>query len=75
MDDEAADIELLEQHLNKTSQISQRMTSILSKFDTRLVKLEKSILPLHNSTQSLTRLVQSELSSMFVCGSTYPRER
>ncbi|THH10611.1 hypothetical protein EW145_g1201 [Phellinidium pouzarii] len=55
MEDEAAEIELLEQNLNKTRQISQRMTSILSNFDTRLVKLEKSILPLHNSTQLLFR--------------------
>ncbi|KAI5121110.1 hypothetical protein M0805_002783 [Coniferiporia weirii] len=55
MEDEAAEIELLEQNLNKTRQISQRMTSILTNFDTRLVKLEKAILPLHNSTQLLFR--------------------
>ncbi|KAM5541886.1 hypothetical protein V8D89_004615 [Ganoderma adspersum] len=55
MDDETAEIELLEQNLNKTRQISQRMTSILSSFDARLVKLEKSILPLYTSTQVLTR--------------------
>ncbi|KAH8116065.1 Cullin repeat-like-containing domain protein [Phellopilus nigrolimitatus] len=55
MEDEAAEIELLEQNLNKTRQISQRMISILTSFDTRLVKLEKSILPLHNSTQLLNR--------------------
>jgi exocyst complex protein 7 len=60
MDDEAADIELLEQHLIKTSSISQRMTSILTNFDSRLSRLEKSILPLHRSTQSLTRLGESE---------------
>ncbi|KAG1772900.1 Cullin repeat-like-containing domain protein [Suillus placidus] len=53
MDDDSAEIELLEQNLNKTHQISQRMTSILTNFDTRLVKLEKSILPLYNSTQKL----------------------
>ncbi|KAF8515644.1 Cullin repeat-like-containing domain protein [Gautieria morchelliformis] len=67
MEDEAADIELLEQHLNKTNHISQRMTAILSKFDTRLVKLEKSILPLHKSTQTLTRLadnIESTLQSI-----------
>ncbi|THH20305.1 hypothetical protein EW146_g1018 [Bondarzewia mesenterica] len=55
MDDETAEIELLEQNLNKTRQISQRMTSILTSFDGRLVKLEKSILPLYNSTQVLTK--------------------
>ncbi|KZV87009.1 hypothetical protein EXIGLDRAFT_680369 [Exidia glandulosa HHB12029] len=59
MDDETAEIELLDQHLNKTHQISQRMTSILSKFDTRLIKLDKSILPLHKSTQALTRIADN----------------
>ncbi|KAJ8581778.1 hypothetical protein M405DRAFT_601411 [Rhizopogon salebrosus TDB-379] len=53
MDDDSAEIELLEQNLNKTRQISQRVTSILTNFDARLVKLEKSILPLYNSTQKL----------------------
>lgn len=60
MEDEAADIELLEQHLIKTTNISQRMTSILTNFDSRLIRLEKSILPLHKSTQSLTKLAESE---------------
>ncbi|KAJ7851811.1 Cullin repeat-like-containing domain protein [Mycena olivaceomarginata] len=55
MDDETAEIELLEQNLNKTRQISQRMTTILNSFDTRLAKLEKSILPLYTSTQILNR--------------------
>ncbi|CAE6424142.1 unnamed protein product [Rhizoctonia solani] len=56
MEDEMADIELLEQHLKKTSDISRQMTGILAKFDSRLVKLEKTIRPLHSATQSLTRL-------------------
>ena len=34
--------------------------AILTNFDTRLVKLEKSILPLHSSTQLLNRRVASE---------------
>ncbi|KNZ77465.1 Exocyst complex protein exo70 [Termitomyces sp. J132] len=52
MDDETAEIELLEQNLNKTRQLSQRM---ICSFDTRLAKLEKSILPLYTSTQILNR--------------------
>ncbi|KAF8426818.1 Cullin repeat-like-containing domain protein [Boletus edulis BED1] len=48
MDDESAEIELLEQNLNKTHQISHR--SVLTNFDSRLVKLEKSILPLYAAT-------------------------
>ncbi|EJD43374.1 hypothetical protein AURDEDRAFT_66656 [Auricularia subglabra TFB-10046 SS5] len=51
MDDETAEIELLDQHLNKTHQISQRMTGASS--------LDKSILPLHKSTQSLTRIADN----------------
>ncbi|GBE89256.1 hypothetical protein SCP_1502640 [Sparassis crispa] len=64
MDDESAEIELLEQNLNKTRQISQRMTTILTSFDTRLVKLEKSILPLYNSTQLLTRRAKNIESAL-----------
>ncbi|PCH44653.1 hypothetical protein WOLCODRAFT_139125 [Wolfiporia cocos MD-104 SS10] len=64
MDDETAEIELLEQNLNKTRQISQRMTSILTSFDTRLVKLEKSILPLYTSTQQLTRRAKNIESAL-----------
>ncbi|KAF9218254.1 hypothetical protein BS17DRAFT_791873 [Gyrodon lividus] len=55
MDDDSAEIELLEQNLNKTHQISQRMISILTNFDSRLVKLEKSILPLYTATQKLNQ--------------------
>ncbi|KAI0030280.1 Cullin repeat-like-containing domain protein [Vararia minispora EC-137] len=55
MDDETAEIELLEQNLNKTRQITQRMTSILSSFDGRLVKVDKAILPLYTSSQMLTK--------------------
>ncbi|KAF9242082.1 Cullin repeat-like-containing domain protein [Melanogaster broomeanus] len=55
MDDDSAEIELLEQNLNKTHQISQRMISILTNFDSRLVKVEKSILPLYTATQKLNQ--------------------
>ncbi|KAL0957917.1 hypothetical protein HGRIS_000098 [Hohenbuehelia grisea] len=55
MEDESAEIELLEQNLNKTQQISQRMITILNSFDTRIAKLEKSILPLYTSTQVLNK--------------------
>ncbi|CAK5272856.1 unnamed protein product [Mycena citricolor] len=55
MEDETAEIELLEQNLNKTLQTSARMTAILNAFDTRLAKLERSIRPLYDSTQVLNR--------------------
>jgi exocyst complex protein 7 len=72
MDDESADIELLEQHLNRSSQLSTRMTTVLQKFDRRLQKLEKSILPLHKSTQSLTKLVDSTLTPCFETSNVAP---
>ncbi|KAF9556789.1 exocyst complex component, exo70 subunit [Agrocybe pediades] len=55
MDDEAAEIELLQQNLNKTRQISKRMITILDSFDTRLAKLEKSVRPLHTAAQILNK--------------------
>ncbi|KAI6028869.1 Cullin repeat-like-containing domain protein [Pisolithus orientalis] len=55
MEDDSAEIELLEQNLNKTHQISKRMISILTGLDTRLMKLEKSILPLYTATQKLNQ--------------------
>ncbi|KAF7966561.1 hypothetical protein HWV62_37859 [Athelia sp. TMB] len=47
MDDESAEIELV--------RFDNCEPAILSSFDTRLVKLEKSVLPLYNSTQILNR--------------------
>lgn len=55
MDDETAEIELLQQNLNKTRQISKKMTNILDSFETRIAKLEKSILPLYTASQILNR--------------------
>ncbi|PPQ98996.1 hypothetical protein CVT24_003478 [Panaeolus cyanescens] len=59
MDDETAEIELLQQNLNKTRQISKRMTTILDSFETRIAKLEKSILPLYTASQILNRRRQN----------------
>ncbi|KAM6492030.1 exocyst complex component, exo70 subunit [Amanita muscaria] len=59
MDDESAEIELLEQNLNKTHQISRRMITVLESFDSRLATLEKSILPLYSSAQVLNKRNQN----------------
>ena len=40
--------------------MTEVVPAILVNFDNRLSRLEKSILPLHNSTQSLSRLAESE---------------
>ncbi|CED83615.1 Exocyst complex protein Exo70 [Phaffia rhodozyma] len=56
LSESAAQIELLDQNLKKTHQLSSRMAGILAHFDSRLIRLEKTLSPVHNSTQSLTRL-------------------
>lgn len=43
---EFPELELLEQHLAKTARLTSRMTTILTRLDTRLVRLEKTVKPL-----------------------------
>ncbi|KAF9906285.1 exocyst complex component exo70 [Linnemannia zychae] len=56
LDEEVAELEGLETNLDKTNTVSTKMVTILNSFDTRLASLETSVLPIHKSTQSLTRL-------------------
>ncbi|KAI1316867.1 exocyst complex component exo70 [Mortierella claussenii] len=56
LDEEAAELGGLTTNLNKTNTVSTKMVDILDSFDTRLASLEISVLPIHKSTQSLTRL-------------------
>ncbi|KAG0368817.1 Cullin repeat-like-containing domain protein [Gamsiella multidivaricata] len=56
LDEEVAELSGLETNLNKTNTVSTKMVDILNSFDTRLASLETSVLPIHKSTQSLTRL-------------------
>ena len=49
-------MELLEQNQRRLASLTGRMTTILNGFDRRLVKLESSILPIHKSTQTLSRI-------------------
>ncbi|WFD36889.1 exocyst complex component exo70 [Malassezia cuniculi] len=50
------ELELLSQNQNRLASLTGRMTTILNGFDRRLVKLESSILPIHQSTQTLSRI-------------------
>ncbi|KAJ3171254.1 K(+)/H(+) antiporter [Geranomyces variabilis] len=50
------DLELLEESLAKTNVLTNKIESMLSSFDYRLGRLETSILPIHRSTQKLTKL-------------------
>lgn len=51
-----AEVELLAQNQRKLGSLTNRMTSILSGFDRRLIKLESTMLPIHRSTQTLIRI-------------------
>ncbi|KAG9322813.1 hypothetical protein KVV02_005561 [Mortierella alpina] len=56
LDEEVAELTGLVSTLEKTNAVSSKMVGILTSFDTRLASLEASVLPIHKSTQSLTRL-------------------
>ncbi|KAF9986937.1 exocyst complex component exo70 [Mortierella antarctica] len=56
LDEEVAELTGLVSTLEKTNTVSSKMVGILTSFDTRLASLEASVLPIHKSTQSLTRL-------------------
>jgi exocyst complex protein 7 len=51
-----AEVELLAQNQKKLGTLTNRMTTILSGFDRRLIKLESTMLPIHRSTQTLLRI-------------------
>lgn len=55
-DVEMTELELLSQNQKRLASLTGRMTTILNGFDRRLVKLESSILPIHQSTQTLSRI-------------------
>ena len=50
------EMELLEQNQRRLGNLTSRMTTILNGFDRRLIRLESSILPIHKSTQLLSRI-------------------
>lgn len=54
-----AEVELLAQNQRKLGTLTNRMTSILSGFDRRLIKLESTMLPIHRSTQTLIRIQEN----------------
>ncbi|SNX83029.1 related to Exocyst complex component Exo70 [Melanopsichium pennsylvanicum] len=51
-----AELQMLSQNQRKLDNLTSRMTTILSGFDKRLIKLEGSILPIHKGTQRLARM-------------------
>ncbi|KAG0221911.1 exocyst complex component exo70 [Actinomortierella wolfii] len=55
LDEEAAELDSLENSLKKTNEVSTKMVDILKSFDSRLGHLETSVKPIQKATQSLTR--------------------
>ncbi|KAI8070294.1 hypothetical protein BDF21DRAFT_344565, partial [Thamnidium elegans] len=60
LDEDAADLDALQKQLGRMNGLSDKLVTILDSFDGRLLKLEASILPIHKSTQNLTKLANSK---------------
>ncbi|KAF8937866.1 Cullin repeat-like-containing domain protein [Dissophora ornata] len=56
LDEEVAELSSLTTNLTKANTASTKMVDILNSFDTRLGSLQTSVMPIHKSTQTLTRL-------------------
>jgi len=55
LEDEKANIQWLQESLQKSDQLTNNMLNILSSFEERLCKLEDTILPVHKETTDLQR--------------------
>lgn len=53
VDEDRADLEVLNSNLRKTDEITSRMATLLGGFDNRLQKMESSMKPIHRTTQRL----------------------
>ncbi|XP_015269942.1 PREDICTED: exocyst complex component 7 isoform X12 [Gekko japonicus] len=51
--------------LEKSDQLTKNMVSILSSFESRLMKLENSIIPVHKQTENLQRLQENVEKTLF----------
>ncbi|XP_073462250.1 exocyst complex component 7 isoform X5 [Aquarana catesbeiana] len=49
----------IKESLDKSDQLTNNMVSILSSFESRLMKLENSIIPVHKQTETLQRLQEN----------------
>ncbi|KAG1089101.1 hypothetical protein G6F42_020071 [Rhizopus arrhizus] len=59
LDEDTADLDALQKQLCRMNGLSDKLVNILDSFDGRLLKLEASILPIHKSTQNLTKLANN----------------
>ncbi|NP_001121264.1 exocyst complex component 7 L homeolog [Xenopus laevis] len=52
-------LSFIKESLEKSDQLTNNMVSILSSFESRLMKLENSIIPVHKQTETLQRLQEN----------------
>ncbi|XP_048220927.1 exocyst complex component 7 isoform X8 [Perognathus longimembris pacificus] len=52
-------LSFIRDNLEKSDQLTKNMVSILSSFESRLMKLENSIIPVHKQTENLQRLQEN----------------
>ncbi|NWI33869.1 EXOC7 protein, partial [Sula dactylatra] len=52
-------LSFVKESLEKSDQLTKNMVSILSSFESRLMKLENSIIPVHKQTENLQRLQEN----------------
>ncbi|XP_042305314.1 exocyst complex component 7 isoform X10 [Sceloporus undulatus] len=55
----------IRESLEKSDQLTKNMVSILSSFESRLMKLENSIIPVHKQTENLQRLQENVEKTLF----------
>ncbi|NXN91926.1 EXOC7 protein, partial [Rhinopomastus cyanomelas] len=59
-------LSFIKESLEKSDQLTKNMVSILSSFESRLMKLENSIIPVHKQTENLQRL-QENVEKTLLC--------
>ncbi|KAK7879277.1 hypothetical protein WMY93_033943 [Mugilogobius chulae] len=52
-------LSFIRENLEKSDQLTKGMVSILSSFESRLMQLENSIIPVHKQTENLQRLQEN----------------
>lgn len=55
LDKERANLDLLKERIDKSSQITKNIDTILNTFEQRLLRLEDTILPVYNETENLQK--------------------
>uniref|UniRef100_A0A2H6N603 Exocyst complex component 7 n=1 Tax=Micrurus carvalhoi TaxID=3147026 RepID=A0A2H6N603_9SAUR len=58
-------LSFIRESLEKSDQLTRNMVSILSSFESRLMKLENSIIPVHKQTENLQRLQENVDKTLF----------